>query len=166
MDHVRIDEGIKRGPKRPAMPVDLPEPAKPTSGKLQGLDVKAILKRYVAGETSTQIAQTLDVTRQGLAWWMRKHAEDDWRESQIIQAIERKERAQEAIDKADDALSLARAREQLRSAQWDLERVYSRIFAQKQEITHTGTPVLNISITSPGPIDITPAVQQIDDNAS
>lgn len=36
---------------------------------------------------------------------------------------------------ASDALSLARAREQLRSAQWDLERVFSRIFGPKQELT-------------------------------
>ena len=136
MEHVRIDEGIKRGKRKPPNPPKQSSPpAKAEQGKLANLDIQTILQRYIAGATSTEIAKDLNVTRQGLAWWMRKHAEEDWKEAQVIQAIERKEKAQEQLDDAPDALSLARARESLRSAQWDLERVCSRIFGPKQEVT-------------------------------
>ena len=137
--HIRIDEGIKRGPrlkppaKAPRKAVE--RPGKLEQGKLANLNVQPILERYIAGATSTEIAKDLGVTRQGLAWWMRKHAEEDWKEAQVIQAVERKEKAESELESATDALSLARGREQLRSAQWDLERVCSRIFGVKQEVT-------------------------------
>ena len=137
--HIRIDEGIKRGPrlkppaKAPRKAVE--RPGKLEQGKLANLNVQPILERYIAGASSTEIAKDLGVTRQGLAWWMRKHAEEDWKEAQVIQAVERKEKAESELETATDALSLARGREQLRSAQWDLERVCSRIFGVKQEVT-------------------------------
>lgn len=135
--HIRIDEGIPRGPRIPHQPPA--ERQKQTgvyhAGKLQSLDINAVLVRYLNGETSSEIALTLGCTRQGLAFHLRRHAEEDWREAQIVLAIERKERAEEDLQGASDALSLARAREQLRSAQWDLERVFSRIFGPKQELT-------------------------------
>ena len=160
-DHVRIDEGVKRGPRKPRKPVP-PKATKPTifgTGKLSTTTPKSVIERYLAGENSTQIAATLNVTRQGLAFWMRKHAEEDWREAQIIQAVERKEEAEAELETAPDALSLARARERLRSAQWDLERVFSRIFGQKQEVTHTVAPILTIN-TAPV------AIQQQTGNAA
>ena len=137
--HIRIDEGIKRGP-RLKLPARSPRkavasPGKLEQGKLANLNVQPILERYIAGASSTEIAKDLGVTRQGLAWWMRKHAEEDWKEAQVIQAVERKEKAESELETATDALSLARGREQLRSAQWDLERVCSRIFGVKQEVT-------------------------------
>jgi cob(I)alamin adenosyltransferase len=46
------------------------------------------------------------------------------------------EQAKDDLGTADDPLTLARAREQLRSAQWELERLFSRLYGQKQEITH------------------------------
>ena len=148
--HRRIDEGIKRGPKikRPLRPPRkaLEAPKNGEQGKLSNLQVQPILERYITGSTSSEIAHDLGVTRQGLAWWMRKHAEEDWKEAQVIQAVERKEQAQIELDSAPDALSLARARESLRSAQWDLERVCSRIFGPKQEVTMNIVPVLSITV--------------------
>lgn len=96
---------------------------------------KTVIERYLAGERTEDIAKTYGVTRQGLGWYLRKHAEEDWKEAQVILAIERKDKAEEGLDSASDVLSLARAREQLKAAQWDLERVYHRIYGQKQELT-------------------------------
>ena len=138
MQHVRIDEGVKRGPKKrttPRLPALKTIPGHYHPAKLAGLDVQAVIGRYLNGETSNQIAESLGCTRQGLAFHLRKHSEEDWREAQIVQAVERKDLAEDAIRDADDALSLGRAREQLRSAQWDLERLFSRIYGPKQELT-------------------------------
>ena len=38
-----------------------------------------------------------------------------------------------------DGLELARARELLRSSQWELERLFSRLFGQKQEVNVSGS---------------------------
>ncbi len=135
--HVRIDEGVKRGPRKPSKPVRKPPETLIAfdQGRLANLNPQAILERYIGGETGTQIAQSLNVTRQALSWWMRVNTEEIWKQAQIVQAIELKDRAQEALALASDALALARAREELRSAQWDLERVYHRIYGAKQEVT-------------------------------
>ena len=135
--HVRIDEGIPRGPRKARKPtrnVTAPLIAF-DQGRLANLDPQAVLERYIGGETGTQIAQSLQVTRQALSCWMRVHAEDAWKDAQIVQALELKDKAQDDLANASDALALACAREQLRSAQWDLERVYHRIYGQKQEVT-------------------------------
>ena len=89
-----------------------------------------ILQRYLAEETSTQIAKTLGVTRAALSYFMLKHAEEQWKDAQIIKAVRRKDEAEELMERADNALDLARARELLKSAQWDLERVCRRIYGQ------------------------------------
>ena len=138
--HVRIDEGVKRGPRKkrtgPRLaPLKTTEGREYHPGKLQGVEPLGIITRYLNGETSEQIALTLNCTRQGLAYYLRKTAEEDWREAQIVQAIERKDSAEDELRVATDALSLARAREQLRAAQWDLERLFSRLYGQKQELT-------------------------------
>ena len=149
--HIRIDEGIPRGPKTipspiPAKETSQVERTEPRQGKLANLNAQDVLARYMQGETTTQIADSLDVTRQGLGYWLRQHAQEDWREAQIILAVERKEKAEDDLDAANDALSLARAREQLRGAQWELERVFNRVYAQKQELTGKDGGPLQVQI--------------------
>lgn len=165
--HIRIDEGVKRGPRKKAYPRVQPLKAVPGiyhPDKLKGLDVQSVIGRYLNGETSNQIAASLGCTRQGLSFHLRKNAENDWREAQIVQAIERKELAEDELGTAPDALALARAREQLRSAQWDLERIFSRMYGPKQEITHNVVPVLTINVKQPQVIDLpSDAVQHVED---
>jgi len=68
-----------------------------------------------------------DVTAYALL--LREH-EADWREAQKARAMARLERAQHALGTAPDALSLARAREEVRAAQWELERLMRRLYGQ------------------------------------
>lgn len=95
-------------------------------------DVKPdnVLERYLAGETSPQIAQSLGVTKQALSHWLISNAEGEWKSAQLVKALTRKDEAEELMDSASNPLDLARAREQLRGAQWDLERVCRRIYGQ------------------------------------
>jgi hypothetical protein len=97
---------------------------------LKSVDPKSVLERYLAEESTHQIAKSLGVTRSGLNYWLLKVAEDEWKSAQVVKALKRKEDAEEAIETAADALTLARARELLRAAQWDLERVCRRIYGQ------------------------------------
>ena len=104
-------------------------------GALATVEPQTIIARYLQGELTEDIAKSYGVTRQGLGYHLRKTAEEEWKEAQIILAIERKDKAEEALESAADALSLARAREQLRSAQWDLERVLKRIYGPTAQLS-------------------------------
>lgn len=113
---------------------------------LSKLNPKDILELYLAGQTSPEIAKGLGVTPQALSYWLLSKAEDDWRAAQLVKAITRKDKADELLERADNPLDLTRAREMLRSAQWDLERVCRRIYGQDQP-TGVGNAVqININL--------------------
>ena len=122
--HVRIDEGIKRGPKVQRRPGPGKLRRNPETGKVQAipdnLDHKEVLARYLSEDTTSQIAQSYGVTRKSLVAWLRQVAPKEWKQVQLIRAHDRKELGNEEIESAEDALSLARAREIVRSAQWEL----------------------------------------------
>ena len=138
--HVRIDEGIKRGPKVQRRPGPGKLRRNPETGKVQaipdGLDYKEVLARYLSEDTTSQIAQSYGVTRKSLVAWLRQVAPKEWKQVQIIRAHDRKEVGNEEIETAEDALSLARARELVRSAQWDLAALDDD-YKPKQEVTVT-----------------------------
>ena len=102
---------------------------------LNKVDPKAVLDRYLSDESTKDIAASYGVTRQALGQFLLKAAEDDWRNAQVARALARKEAAEDDLENAEktpDALSLARTRERLKAAQWDLERVCRRIYGQDQ----------------------------------
>jgi predicted transcriptional regulator len=113
---------------------------------LKDLDPKEVLQRYLAEETGAQIAESLGVTRAALSYFMIKHAEQEWRDAQVTKALQRKEKAEDLMDRADNALDLTRAREQLRSAQWDLERVCRRIYGQDSVPSGGNAVQININL--------------------
>jgi hypothetical protein len=104
------------------------------AGGLVGQDPKTILLRYLSDESTSVIAADYGVTRQALGQYLLRHAEDDWKEAQVARAIARKEKAEDQIENANDPLELAKARELLKAAQWDLERVCRRIYGQETNI--------------------------------
>ena len=146
-EHVRIDEGIKRPPKhRHKLPTKRPEHK---VGSIPvGLNPDLVIEQYLTESTTSQIAYEHGVSRKTLVRWLIEQRPDQWKKVQIIRALCRKDDGDEGIETACDALSLARAREQLRSGQWDLERLASSTWGPKQEITHHVQPILVIN-TSP-----------------
>ena len=134
--HIRIDEGIKRGPKYNHK---LPARRKDTATGIIPPDLSpdTVLDRYLTESTTSQIAAEYGVSRKTLVRWLTDQRPDQWKKVQVIRALCRKEDADEGIESACDALSLARAREQLRSGQWDLERLDSSNYGQKQEVSLT-----------------------------
>lgn len=124
---------------------------------LKHVDPKDVLERYLAEEKTADIAASLGVTFAGLSHWLIQHAEGEWKSAQIVLALKRKMLADERLETAENALELARAREQLRSAQWDLERVCRRIYGQDAP-PNTVVPVqinINMGASQPQVIDVT-----------
>jgi len=113
---------------------------------LKTVDPKDILERYLAEESSDKIAASYGVTRAALSLFMLRNAESEWKDAQLTKALARKEKAEELMDKADNALDLTRAREQLRSAQWELERVCRRIYGQDTPANAAQAVQININL--------------------
>ena len=111
---------------------------------LVGVDPKDIIQRYLSDESTKDIAASYGVTRQALGKFLLQSSESEWKEAQVARAIARKESAEDdleaitiakinAADKEERerlALTVSLARERLKSAQWDLERVCRRIYGQ------------------------------------
>ena len=134
--HVRIDEGIKRGPRKPQdKPRRSPKPDLGTWVIPEGLTPQTVLERYWTEESTSQIAGQYGLSRKALVRWLREQCPIEWKQVQIARALCRKDDGDEGLEVACDALSLARAREQLKSAQWDLERLDHTNYGMKQEVT-------------------------------
>jgi hypothetical protein len=130
----------------------VPKRRDPETGMMQAipadLDPKYVLDLYLQHPTTSGIAAQLGVRRSSLTLWLRERCPEDWRNVQIARALIRKEDADEGLETSKSHLQLARAREMLRSGQWDLERLDSANYGQKQEVTHKGA-VLHLSFTAP-----------------
>ena len=134
--HVRIDEGIKRGPRKPQERIRRSPKADLGTWVIpEGLTPQTVLERYWTEESTSQIASQYGLSRKALVRWLREQCPQEWKEVQIARALCRKDDGDEGLEVACDALSLARAREQLKSAQWDLERLDHKNFGVKQEVT-------------------------------
>ena len=134
MEHVRIDEGVKRGRKlRHKMPERHPDLG--TWKIPPDLDPNQVLQDYLTESTTSQISQRYGISRKAMVKWLRTVAPDEWKKVQVVRALCRKEESDDGLEAACDALSLARAREMLRSAQWDLERLDAPTFGQQTHVT-------------------------------
>lgn len=126
---------------------------------LRETDPKQILLRYLSDESTKDIAASYGVTRQALGQYLLETAQKEWQSAQVARAMARKEGAEDNLDsigeqiKAADRegrerlqLSLAHAREQLKAAQWDLERVCRRIYGQDQPPAGVNAVQININL--------------------
>lgn len=107
-----------------------------------------VLDRYINGEQVAAIAPKFKVSDVTIYALLLREHEGAWKDIQTARSLARLERAQDKLSIADDALSLARAREEIRSAQWELERLLNRLYAQKQEVVHTGTVTISNALQS------------------
>lgn len=128
----------------------LPQGFKGHLEPLKNADPKEVLERYLREESTSQIAQSLGVTRSGLNYWLLRVAETEWKDAQVLKALKRKEEAEDEMDTATDAFTLARARERLKAAQWDLERVCRRIYGQDAENKGGSAVSITINMASQG----------------
>lgn len=150
MDHVRIDEGLKRGPKqRPGQK----SPRQQNGRFLQKLSnepavIIAALEEYRAGATLQQIATKHSVTKEAIYAWLLGNLGGSQHTDIVTEALtSRIAKADELLESADNPLTLARARELCRFYRMDLERRRPHLYGQKQEVTHRlpDGPVISIN---------------------
>ena len=114
---------------------------------LKRADPKEVLQRVLNEESTKDIAKSFGVTRSALNQWLLATAESEWRAAQIVRAYKRKEDSEDELeditakingsDKEERdrlTLALSLAREKLKAAQWDLERVCRRIYGQEAQV--------------------------------
>lgn len=144
--HLRIDEGIKRGPRRK---VDR-RPRAALSG--QYLPVVSPEQRQViltetytrlqAGETTDQIATKYGITGRALRYWLLDDPKADQARRMLINGeLARTLDEMKEAKLADSPLPLACAREEFRAWSWIAERRESRLYgpqiAVKNEVVIT-----------------------------
>lgn len=115
-------------------------------------DPQKILSEVLQGKRTHDIAEELGVSREKLVYHLTTRAPEEWKASQLLRDIKRKEEAEDSIDNAKDMLELQKAQAKLKSAQWSLERVCRRIYGDDAP-KDTGEKVsitLNIGIRRPG----------------
>lgn len=149
MDHTRIDEGVKRGPrKKPG-----PKPSSPRRDNGQFLPVlpndpqsiAKALQDYISGATLLQIAQQHGVTRQAVYGWLLGELGGEQHSTLVTRALTaRIANGDEMLDTADNPLDLQRGREQARNARLDLERRRSSLYGQKHEVAVTHAVPLEV----------------------
>ena len=136
--HVRIDEGIKRGPRKPKE-----APRRSPKADLGGwlipadLNPHEVLERYLTEATTSQIASQYGLSRKALVKWLRQVVPEEWKQVQLVRAHVNLETGEEGIDTAEiaeSAISLACARERIKAAQWRLQAL-DKDYQPKQEVT-------------------------------
>lgn len=121
-------------PQPESKPEDAPKRNIVHSGKLEKANPLTVLKRYLTEESPAQIAESYGVTTHALNLFLIKNAEEAWRDAHLGRALSMKQNAQDAIDAAKDPLALAKARELLKAAQWDLERLGRSVYGQEVSV--------------------------------
>ena len=171
MEHVRIDEGVKRGPRK--KPGPKPSSIRNNVGQFLPIlpntpeGIRNALEAYCQGATLKELGEQFGVSRQAVYGWLLGELGGDQHTALVTRALTaRIAKGDEMLDTADNPLDLQRGREQARNARLDLERRRSAIYGQRQEITHTLQPVLTINVApvpqvalQQGPIiDVVPTI--------
>ena len=117
-----------------------------------------VLDRYINGEQVANIAPEYGVSDVTIYALLLREHQDAWKDIQTARALARLEKAQDDLETANDALSLARARERVRSAQWELERLMRRIYGQNQEVSGQAPISISINLRGEAEVDITPGL--------
>lgn len=154
MEHTRIDEGIKRGPRKKTGP----KPSSPRRNNGQFLptlsnkpdDIRQALEDYNAGATLKQIGDKYGVSRQAIYGWLLGELGGNEHAALVTRSLtSRIAKGDDCLEMANNPLDLQRGREMARNARLDLERRRSNLYGPKQEIT-VSQPILNITVvTSP-----------------
>ena len=117
--------------------------------------MKDTISRALNDERIADIAASYGLAKSTLNAALLRHSGDEWRDAQAARALTKLQEAQDGLDSATDVLSLARAREQIKSRQWELERLCRRLYGQDAP-ANTGSGISIIINTTHQP-----AVQQV-----
>lgn len=118
------------------------------------------ITRYLNGDDATAIADHYSITRQRLYQVMSETDPEGWRQAQAARALAEFDRTYEAMRDASDPLSLARAREMHKSAQWVMERLLRKLYGDTKQDDKSFSITVNVQRQ-----DDVPSVEIIDNDA-
>ena len=144
--HLRIDEGIKRGPRkqvdrRPKAALNGQFLPKFTPEQKQAI-IADTLKSLEAGETTEQIAARYGITGRAIRHWLLDDPQADTaRRIMVNGELARTLDEMKEAKHADSPLPLACAREEFRAWSWIAERREYKLYGAKQEISVKTEPL-------------------------
>jgi len=112
----------------------------------QAAMMRYAIREYAAGTPPLDIATKLGISGPTMYRYLIKHYEQDWKDIQAGKALAALDEAEEELRDAQSMAEVSRAGTRIRAEQWKLERVLSRIYAAKQEVHHSGDPIINITV--------------------
>jgi transposase-like protein len=112
--------------------------------------MRGILQRYEQGERIEDIAAEYGCTDKSLYRQLLVQCPEEWQSHQASHALAELLTWNQAVKTAPDALELNRAREGLRSAQWQLERLCRRLYGQQSEPETRGVVAIQINLGGNG----------------
>ena len=139
--------------------LNTPEPHKPkhpayrvwlnVAPEVREQRIQIALDRILNDEKASDIAQDMGISRAALNMAFLEYAEQPWQKAQIARGLSRLQKSQEdrkaaleasraattKLESAAAALMLASARDDEKAAQWELERLLSRLFGPKTHVT-------------------------------
>lgn len=148
-DHIRIDEGVKRGPKKLNREErkELRKEARQSPRSARGTFlpactteqrkaiVEAIPDQLLAGKTTTQIAEEHGLAPSTIRSWIIGNP--DVEQARGLMIAQELASSIEEIQDASEPMALARGREGFRAWSWIAERRESRLYGPKQEVAVT-----------------------------
>ena len=100
-------------------------------GALANIDPTPILERIRAGDSLRQIAADVGVSNVGLRAWLLREDREQYADVVTAALTTRVATADDMLETASDAVSIARAREMARFARMDLERRRPHLYGQR-----------------------------------
>lgn len=123
--------------------------------------LRYVIQRAMQDQRIKDVAAEIGVHRTALNAALLKYCQEDWQEAQVARAMMNVEDAEQELETAADMPAIARARERLRSAQWQLEKLNRRLFGEeKAQGLGQGTVHISIGINR-GTVD-TQVIDAID----
>lgn len=96
-------------------------------------DATEILDRLRAGETVPTISAELGIAEAALYAFLLRNAPEQWQEITAGRALSRLDKAETDLDTAEDQLTVSRARESAKLAQWNLERANRKLYGDAKQ---------------------------------
>jgi hypothetical protein len=113
--------------------------------------MRSVVARFLKDERIEDIAKELGCSRWTLNQNLIAHAETEWKDAQCARAVTRLADAEDMLDNAKDSFALAKGREIIRSAQWQLEKVYKRVFGNDNGAANQSIINIHLGINRPEP---------------
>lgn len=90
---------------------------------LSEVNPQAVVQRYIAGETIKDMAAQYGVQDTAMYHFLLRNCPEDWKAAKLAKAHALTDGGIEELDRSQEPLSVAIAREKIRAGQWDLERL-------------------------------------------